>query len=342
MKAVQVIKFNKDLENREIPMPEVGSSDVLIKVRAAGICHSDIHQSEGVRDINLPYSPGHEIAGEITGLGKNVSEFQIGQRVCVHYVTSCGKCHYCKIGMDNFCSNEYGVVGMTRNGGYAEFVSVPSRLVINLPDSVSYEHGAVMCCSTATSYHALKKTRYQAGETIAIFGVGGVGISAIQLAKALGAMDIFAVDIDPKKLAFAESIGAHPINANDSDPVQQIMKLTQNKGVNVALEMIGLPLTMEQGLKSLAVFGRLGLVGITPKFWQVNPLDNILDREKEIIGVSDHLLTDIPFVLKLADKGKLDLSRVVTKTVPLEAGPINEVFRNLKQYKSDFRTVIKP
>ncbi|MHA1511632.1 MAG: alcohol dehydrogenase, partial [Promethearchaeota archaeon] len=105
--------------------------------------------------------------------------------------------------------------------------------------------------------------------------------------------------------------------------------------------MIGLPITMEQGLKSLAIFGRLGLVGITPKLWELNPLDNVLDREKEIIGCSDHVLSDIPFVLKLAEKGKLDLSEVVTNIIPLDAGPINKIFENLKKYKSDFRTVIK-
>jgi len=341
MKAVQVIGFKKNLENREIAIPEIGPDDVLIKVRASGICHSDVHQRDGVRDVKLPFTPGHEIAGEIKKLGINVSEFKINQRVCVNYVTSCGKCHYCKTGNDNFCINEYGVIGMTRNGGYAEYVAVPSRIVINLPDSVSYEHGAVMCCSTATSYHAIKKTRYQAGESIAIFGVGGVGISAIQLAKALGALEIFAIDIDTKKLAFAKKFGAHPINANDCDPIKKIMELTNGKGVDVALEMIGLPITMEQGLKSLAIFGRLGLVGITPKLWELNPLDNVLDREKEIIGCSDHVLSDIPFVLKLAEKGKLDLSEVVTNIIPLDAGPINKIFENLKKYKSDFRTVIK-
>ncbi|MCG3217294.1 MAG: zinc-binding dehydrogenase, partial [Candidatus Heimdallarchaeota archaeon] len=179
-----------------------------------------------------------------------------------------------------------------------------------------------------------------AGETIAIFGLGGLGISALQLAKVLGAREIYAVDIDSGKLVTAEEMGAVPINAKNNDPVDKIMKLTKGEGVDVALELIGLSLTMDQGVRSLARFGRLGLVGITANTFDISSYE-VICREKEIIGVSDHLLSELPFLLDLAQQGKLDLSKVVTKTVLLKADAINEVHHRLKKFNSDFRTVIK-
>jgi len=149
------------------------------------------------------------------------------------------------------------------------------------------------------------------------------------------------VDIDSKKLATAEEMGAIPINAKNNDPVEKIMELTDGEGVDVALELIGLSLTMDQGVRSLARFGRIGLVGITANTFDISSYEAIC-REKEIIGVSDHLLSEIPFLLNLAQEGKLDLNKVVTRTVPLEAEAINEVHHQLKEFKADFRTVIKP
>jgi propanol-preferring alcohol dehydrogenase len=233
------------------------------------------------------------------------------------------------------------MIGKSIDGGYAEYIAVPSRGIYKLPDSVSFEHAAVMMCSTATSLHAIKKTRLQPGETIAIFGFGGLGVSAFQLAKAFGARDIYAVDIDPVKLKSAKEMGAIPINAKEVDPVEKLMELTKGAGVDVALELVGLPITLDQGTRSLARFGRLGLVGITKELFQVDSYEAIC-KEKEIIGCSDHLLSELPMLLDLADQGKLDLSNVVTKKVPLEAGPINKVHHQLKKFKADFRAVIKP
>ena len=341
MKAVQLIEIDKDLENREVPTPKPESDEVLIKIEAAGICHSDVHYRDGVSSVgSLPITLGHEVAGEIKKLGTNVSNFNVGDRVCLNYMITCGKCKYCVQGTEQFCV-EGKMIGKDVDGGYAEYIAVPTRGLFKLPDSVSFEHASVMMCSSSTSLHALKKTRFKQGETIAIFGLGGLGISALQLAKAFGAREIYAIDIDAGKLETVEEMGAIPINAKNIDPVEKIMELTNDDGVDVALELIGLPLTMDQGVRSLARFGRLGLVGITANTFDVNSYEAIC-REKEIIGVSDHLLSEIPFLLDLAEQGKLDLSKVVTKTVPLDANKINEVHHSLKEFKADFRTVIKP
>ena len=341
MKAVQLVEIDKDLENREIPTPEPKDGEVLIKIKAAGICHSDVHYRDGVSSVGyLPIALGHEVAGKIEKIGTNVTDYKIGDRVCLNYMITCGTCKYCVQGTEQFCVKGK-MIGKDVDGGYAEFIAVPTRGIYKIPDSVSYEHAAVMMCSSATSLHAIRKTKFKPGETIAIFGLGGLGISALQLAKVFGAREIYAVDIDKEKLKSAEKMGAIPINAKENDPVEKIMELTNGDGVDVALELIGLKLTMEQGLKSLARFGRLGLVGITQIPFEINSYDTIC-REKEIIGVSDHLLSELPFLLDLAEHGKLDLSNVVTKTVPLNADAVNKVHHQLKDFKAEFRTVIKP
>jgi len=341
MKAVQLIEINKDLEEREIPTPQPEAGEVLIRIKAAGICHSDVHYRNGVSSVGyLPIALGHEVAGVIEEIGDKVTDFKKGDRVCLNYMITCGKCEYCVKGSEQFCV-QVKMIGKDVNGGYAEYIAVPTRGVYKLPDAVSFEHAAVMMCSSATSLHAIKKTRLQPGETIAIFGLGGLGISALQLAKVFGAKEIYAVDIDPKKLLTAKDMGAIPINAKENDPVEQIMTLTKGIGVDVALELIGLKLTMEQGVKSLARFGRLGLVGITRELLEIDSYEAIC-REKEIIGVSDHLLSELPFLLDLAEQGKIDLSKVVTKSVPLEADTINEVHHQLMNFTAEFRTVIKP
>ncbi|MHA1211446.1 MAG: alcohol dehydrogenase catalytic domain-containing protein [Candidatus Heimdallarchaeota archaeon] len=364
MKAVQLIEINKDLEEREIPTPKPEAGEVLIRIKAAGICHSDVHYRNGVSSVGyLPIALGHEVAGVIEEIGDKVTDFKKGDRVCLNYMITCGKCEYCVKGSEQFCVHGK-MIGKDVNGGYAEYIAVPTRGVYKLPDAVSFEHASVMMCSSATSLHAIKKTRLQPGETIAIFGLGGLGISALQLAKVFGetiaifglgglgisalqlakvfgAKEIYAVDIDPKKLLTAKDMGAIPINAKENDPVEQIMTLTKGIGVDVALELIGLKLTMEQGVKSLARFGRLGLVGITRELLEIDSYEAIC-REKEIIGVSDHLLSELPFLLDLAEQGKIDLSKVVTKSVPLEADTINEVHHQLMNFTAEFRTVIKP
>ena len=235
------------------------------------------------------------------------------------------------------------MIGKSRDGGYAEFIVIPARSVFKLPDEIPFEHGAIMMCSSATSLHALNKARMKPGESVAIFGAGGLGLSAIQLAKALGAHEVFAVDIQPNKLDLARSLGAVPIDARADDPVKLIRDHTGGRGVDVALELIGLPLTMQQAVRSLARQGRAALVGITERNFEVSPYHELINREAEIIGVSDHLATEIPLLLEFARTGKLNLSNVVTSTVPLDAKAINDYLDRLGTFSGeDVRIVITP
>ena len=171
-------------------------------------------------------------------------------------------------------------------------------------------------CASATSFHALKKSRIKAGERAAIFGAGGLGQSAIQLAKAFGAIDVFAVDINENKLKLAESYGAIPVNAKKVDPVQQIKSLTDGKGVDVAIEMIGLAKTMKQAVQSVGVMGRVVIVGLTNQPLEIDTYRELLGNEVELIGSNDHHLQELPLLVDLARRKVLDTSRIVTKTIP--------------------------
>jgi propanol-preferring alcohol dehydrogenase len=158
----------------------------------------------------------------------------------------------------------------------------------------------------------------------------------------LGASEVFAVDIRPNKLELARTLGGTPIDASRTDPVKSIRDLTGGRGVDVALELIGLPLTMQQAVRSLAIQGRAAIAGITDRSFDVSPYHELINREAEIIGVSDHVAAEIPPLLELASTGKLDLSHVVTRTVPLAAPPINQVLDNLEEFGEDVRVVINP
>ncbi|MCX7706845.1 MAG: zinc-binding dehydrogenase [Anaerolineae bacterium] len=342
MKAVRLIAIGEPLALQEVPVPQYGPGEVLVRIKAAGICHSDAHYRAGVSPAGpLPLTLGHEIAGVVEAVGPGVTRVKPGQRVCLHYLVTCGQCHHCNRGQEQFCVHGR-MLGKHRDGGYAEYIAVPERGVVALPDEIPFEHAAIMMCSSATSFHALRKGRLQAGERVAVFGAGGLGMSAVQLARGLGALEVYAVDINPAKLALAERFGAIPVNASHADPVAEIWRLTGGRGVDVALELIGLPLTMRQAVQVLGVQGRAVLAGIADRPFEVDSYRELLGNEGEIIGCSDHLLQEFPLLIEFARRKVLDLSHVVARTVPLEAGPINETLDALQRFVGEVRTVIVP
>jgi propanol-preferring alcohol dehydrogenase len=234
------------------------------------------------------------------------------------------------------------MIGKHRAGGFAEFIVMPARSVFALPDEIPFPQGAILMCSSATSLHALRQARLQPGESVAVFGAGGLGSSAIQLAQTLGAAAVFAVDTNARKLELASSLGATPVNAASSDPVAEIQSLTDGRGVDVALELVGLPLTMQQAVRSLAIKGRAALAGITLKSFPVAPYHEVINKEAEIIGVSDHLAAELPELIEFARERRLDLAQTVTACVPLEATAINLALNRLEEFSDDVRTVVQP
>jgi propanol-preferring alcohol dehydrogenase len=342
MKAVRLVSVGHPLQVQDVPLPVVGERHVLVRVRAAGICHSDAHYRAGRSTVYpLPMTLGHEVSGVVEQVGSQVAGVKVGDRVCLHYNITCGDCYYCSTGNEQFC-NKVLMLGHYTDGGYAEYIAVPARNAIPLPDEIPFEQGATLMCASATSLHALRKSRLKAGETAVVFGVGGLGISAVQLARAFGALDVFAVDISEDKLKLAAEYGAIPINARLVDPVKEIRRLTRGQGVNVALELIGLSQTMKQTVECLGVMGRAVIAGICDKPLEIDTYRELLGKEAEIIGSNDHLLQELPGLVEMTRRKVLDTSRVVTRTIPLDANAINQTLDALEHFDSDIRTVIVP
>jgi len=326
-------------------MPPCGPGDVLVRVRAAGICHSDVHYRAGRSRVEpLPLTLGHEVAGEIAAVGEHVRDLRVGDPVCLHYLVICEQCDDCRAGREQFCATGK-MLGHFTDGGWAEYIAVPARNAVPLPPRVPFAQGAVMMCSSATSLHALRKGRLAADETVLVVGAGGLGMSAVQLARALGAADVIAVDRDPAKLALAERFGARTIQASDLTPdevVAQVRAMTNGRGVDVALELVGKPDTMRTALQSLAPLGRAVVVGLSDIDLPVDTYRDLIGREAELIGSNDHLLSELYELVGMADAGVLDLTDVVTHTVPLQARDINAVLDALDRHQAPVRTVVVP
>ena len=342
MRAVQLTEIGRPLEGVNVVISEIEPSDVLVRVAAAGICHSDAHYRDGISKIdNLPVTLGHEIAGRVERVGEEVANVAPGDRVCVHYLVHCGSCEFCTGGFEQFCGSGQ-MIGKHRDGGYAEFIKVPCRNAFKLPDEISFEVGAIMMCSSATALHALVKARLKSGESVAIFGFGGLGFSALQLARAFDCSKIYVVEINPTKLASAKKFGAVAIDANARDPVEQIKDATDGKGVDVSLELIGSAKTMRQAVLCLGALGRAALVGLTAESMSILPYAELINKEAEIIGVSDHLASELPTLLEFARSGKLRFLSEVLRIVDLDAGEINATLDALQHSIDHVRTVIVP
>jgi len=313
-----------------------------VRVRAVGICHSDAHYRAGRSSMGkMPITLGHEVAGVVEKTGAQVTNVKTGDRVCLHYNISCGDCYHCVTGNEQFCDT-VKMIGHHVDGGYAEFIAIPARNAIHLPEEISFEEGSTLMCASATAMHALRKGKIKAGETVAIFGVGGLGMSAIQLAKAMGAVEVYAVDIKQDKLELASEYNAIPIDASRVDAVEEIRKRTKGRGVNVALEMIGLRKTMEQAIDSVGNLGRAVLVGLNQQPIEINTYMQVLGKEAEIIGSNDHLLSELPLLVDMARRKILDTSRVVSQVIPLDADRINQRLDDLDSFTNDVRFVITP
>lgn len=342
MQAIQIIEQGQPLRASELPMPEPGPGQIRVKVEAAGICHSDAHYRAGTGSVDhLPITPGHEVAGRVDKLGEDVPDIAVGDRVALHYLVTCGRCDYCTRGLEQFCRTVQ-MLGKHRDGGYAEYIVVPARNAIPVPETIGAPEAAIMMCSSSTAFHALRKARMQAGDRVAVFGVGGLGMSAVQLARAMGAAEVFAVDIDRAKLAAAARHGAQPIDPVDGEPHQQLRSATYGLGVDVALEFAGRPATQQQAVASLAIQGRVALAGICGVPFAVDSYGTVINREAEIIGVSDHLRSELVTLMEFARRGLLDLDSVITDKLPLDAGEINRRLDALEGFHGSTRSVIIP
>ncbi len=321
MIAAVLHKIGEQLRIETLKVPKLKAEEVTVRIRAAGICHSDLNYRDGVSPVgHLPIILGHEISGEIVAIAQNAREVEEGDRVCIHYVKSCGECLFCRIGKENLCEN-YQMIGKDVDGGFAEFINVPAKNVLKLPDSIPIEHGALIGCAVSTALHTLKRTRVRFGDTVVIYGVGGVGLHAVQLAaRVFEAGRIIAVDISDKKLKLAKDYGAdYVINGAHEGVLDRLYELTEGRFADVVLEFVGSRKTIEDAVNCVGKGGKLALVGIGSEDICVSPYKTIIGKEIELIGVNDHLKSEMAQLIELIQTGKIDLSKSITHRFSLEA-----------------------
>jgi propanol-preferring alcohol dehydrogenase len=338
--AVRLFHHGKPLVDATLPDPVPGPGEIAIQIRAAGICHSDAHYRAEFGRATLPITLGHEIAGIVTDVGAGVANAYRGDRVAVHYLVSCGRCGHCLRYGEQFCAGGE-MIGKERDGGFAESIVVPASNVIPIPDELSFNQAAVMMCSTATAYHALRLADLGGDDSLAIIGFGGLGASAVQLAGVFGAREIYAVDLVREKLDLAETFGAEPIPSTRNGFRDALLAATNGRGVDVALDFTGNATASLDALRSLAPGGRLMLVAINIRSLTFDGYADVLGRERRIIGCSDHTRNELFELMDIARRGDIDLSRVITRSIPLQAGTINEVLDELDHGTAHLRTVVE-
>lgn len=338
MRALQITTVGSPLTAVTMTDPEPGPGEVLVRVEAAGICRSDVHYRSGHRRIpGVPLVPGHEVAGSIVATGSGVAAGRIGERVCLHYLITCGHCAACLRGAEQFCETG-AMIGLDRQGGYAELIVVPAVNAVVVPSAVTFEAAAVMMCSTVTVLHALRRGRIRPGERVVVLGAGGLGISAVQVAKALGAGRVLAVDVNPVKLAAAERYGAIGIDGR-GDVVAAVRAAG---GADVALELVGIAALVRTAVAVLDPGGRAVAVGITNDEFGLDPFRDLVLAERSIVGSADHLAGEVVEVLAMAADGSIDVGAAITARVPLEVDAVNAAMDRLEGFGDDIRTVIVP
>lgn len=341
MRAIQLISTGAPLEERELPSPSPAEGEVVVEVHAAGICHSDVHYRAGLPSPKvLPRTLGHEVAGVIADVGPGVVDLTPGTPVAVNYVLHCGSCAPCRNGRENYCASA-GMVGSTIHGGYAQYVVVPARNALPIPDELPFEQAAIMMCSTATAYHALRLATVARGEAVCVLGFGGLGVSAVQLAGLLEAGQVIVVDRVPAKLEAAADFGAQAIPAQGA-LTEALRSVTFGRGVDVVLDFVGRAATTRAALEALAPGGRLVSVALASDALTLDPYRDLIARELHVLGSNDHLTSELTELIAFASRGAFDLGAAVTRTIPLEANAVNSVFDEIDAHTAHFRSVIVP
>ena len=339
MKAAIFYGPKQRLRVEEVERPKIMPHEILVKVAACGVCHSDLEYIElGVRTVKEPpLILGHEASGIVEEVGSEVKNFKKGERVLLASVFGCGNCYFCRTGRENICEH-MTMLGNRIDGAYAQFIKVPSKAAFSMPDEIPLEEGCVIADAIATPYHAVRnRAQVKAGDTVAIFGCGGLGLNATQIATAMGGT-VIAVDIVDRKLEWARQFGASiTINPTGKDISKEIRRLTGG-GADIAIEVIGNPATVKQAYDSLRIGGRLCVVGYTPGDITISGA-RLMIREIEVVGSVSCRPGDYPKLIEMVKRRRIQVESVVTHKFKLEE--INEAFEVMKKGES-IRSIVIP
>ena len=316
MRAVRYVGPRRPFEMQDVPRREPAPGEVLVRVTASGICHTELHFASGLLDLGVaPVTMGHEVVGRIEGVGSSVASTRVGERVIVYYYVGCGACRHCRVGDEHICPTVKAEYGFVSDGGYAEYVTVPARNAVPLPDSISDEAAAPIGCGVTTAVHAAKLARLAAGEWAVVYGVGGVGFGLIQLARASGAR-VIAVGRSEAKLAKALQLGAEvTVDASTGNVAAHIRELTGGAGADVVFECVGTAETMAAASGALGRRGRLVFIGYSPDSFTVHPIQLVV-FEQQVMGSVGATLQDLYESIALVERGVV--RTVVDRTLPLE------------------------
>ena len=351
MKAARIVNVNEPLQVQDVQTPKPKDSQILVKVQSVGVCHSDVHVWEGYyegisgqqlkttdRGVKYPLTPGHEIAGIVDSLGEQVEGFSKYEKVLVYPWIGEGMCPACRIGQENLCDKPRSL-GIYSDGGYAEYVLVPNyKYLVKIGDDMDTDISAPLACAGLTAYGAIKNANLKPDDNVVIVGTGGLGLMAIQLAKAVTGARIIAMDIDDKKLEVAKKEGADSIvNSKKEDPVKAIMELTGKLGADAVIDFVNATKTVETDMQFLRRRAKLLLVGLFGGELKLS-LVTMPTRAYKIIGSYTGSLEDLVELVSLAKRGVI--KQVVSKRFKLnQAG---EALQMLKDGKIVGRGVINP
>jgi len=329
MKALVLTEYNK-FSGEDVPVPEYGKNDVLVRVKACAICGSDIHGMDGSSGRRIPpIIMGHEASGVIEKVGADVKDFKPGDRVTFDSTVYCGHCYYCLRGEVNLCDNRR-VLGVSCNdyrlhGAFAEYVAVPQHIVYKLPDGLSFEQAA-MAEPLTIAFHAVRRSPVSLNKTAVVVGSGMIGLLIIQLLKASGCGKIFAVDIVQQKLDMAKKYGADIVlNSNEVDAAAEIVRLTKDRGADIAFEVVGITPSLKTAITSVRKGGALTLVG-NVKASVDFPLQWVVTRQLSLYGTCASSL-EYEDCLDLISSGCVDVDSFISAVAPLSEGP--DWFRRL-------------
>ncbi|ADL45933.1 alcohol dehydrogenase AdhP [Micromonospora aurantiaca (nom. illeg.)] len=336
MRASVVTAFDRPMEITERPVPEVGPGEILVRIEASGLCHTDIHAARGEWPVKPtpPFVPGHEGVGLVEQVGPGVTEHAVGDRVALPWLGwACGTCAYCVTGWETLCESQRNT-GYSIDGAHAEYAVAAARYAVRVPDGVDPFEAAPLTCAGVTTYKAVKVAGVRPGERVAIFGIGGLGHLAQQYAQIFGAETI-AVDVTAEKLELATSLGAaHTVDAATTDPVERITALG---GVDVAIVLAASPRVIEQAHRSLRRGGRLVLVSLPADNAITLPVFETVLKGITVLGSIVGTRADLAEVFALHAAGR---TRVVYETRKLD--DINEAVDDVLAGRVAARLVLQP
>ncbi len=322
MKALLLSKY-KQLEIADVPEPKPGREEVLVRVAACGICGSDVHGYDGSSGRRIPpIVMGHEAAGTIAAVGDGVTGFAEGDRVTFDSTIFCGTCSNCRRGDVNLCDNRQ-VLGVScgefrREGAFAEYVAVPSRILYRLPEKLSFAEAA-MLEAVSVALHGVSLAEISEGSTALVLGAGMIGLLTVQALRAAGCSTVFVADLDSTRLKLAQKVGATAVLSSGGDVVEQVMQLTGDVGVDVVIEAVGRNETVKASIESVRKGGTVVLVGnISPEV--TLPLQKVVTRQIRLQG-SCASSGEYPRAIELLASGAIQVAPLITAIAPLEEGP---------------------